>query len=100
MFHENSDKNFMKQTAQDLLEEQTGSELSRDKAWDRLNKVNQDYRGEPLDIPLEDYDLYLEAAIVFMQAVDNQREHNLGVTTEEEKMYRLAQDIKDKNYSD
>ena len=64
-----------------------------------LNKVNQDYGGEPLNIPLEDYSLFLEAALVFSQAIENEKEHNLEVTAEAEKIYRLAQDIKNKNYS-
>lgn len=66
--------------------------MHRDQAHEILAKINKDFRGEPFDIPIEQYDEFLKAAKDYLTAVADLEKINPG-SSKGDRMVRIAEDV-------
>ena len=68
--------------------------MSRDEAYDILNKVKAEFRGNVIDIPTEQYEKFAQAATSYLK-VTNRLEETTPGSKDNDPMVKLAQEIVD-----
>ena len=73
------------------IEDESGI-MPRDEAYKIIQEVNKKFRGEPFDIPTDDYERFRKAAEDYLVAVEKLEETSPG-SKEEDRMAELAENI-------